>query len=261
MFVLKPDSTDLRFPPVELASPEGLLAVGGDLGAERLLEAYRHGIFPWYNPDQPILWWSPDPRAVLFPAQLRVSRSLRKTLRHNKIEVTLDMAFRDVMQQCAQPRCTGKYKCRERQDAGSDREQRPGHGTWITPEMIEAYNVLHERGVAHSVESWRDGKLVGGLYGVALGGVFFGESMFSRETDASKVAFVHLIRQLERWGFMLIDCQLPSAHLSSLGAEEIRRRDFMERLETTLRQPGHPGRWRFEEDPAILTESHPPARP
>jgi leucyl/phenylalanyl-tRNA--protein transferase len=244
MFVLKPGSTDLRFPPAELASPEGLLAVGGDLRAERLLEAYRHGIFPWYNPGQPILWWSPDPRAVLFPAKLRVSRSLGKTLRRKRFEVTLDSAFRDVMLHCAEPR-----------------DDRPGHGTWITPEMIEAYCVLHQRGLAHSVESWLDGKLVGGLYGVALGSVFFGESMFSRETDASKVAFVQLVRQLELWGFALVDCQLPSAHLSSLGAEEIRRREFLERLEPALQQPGRPGHWRFEADPAILTGSHPPARP
>ena len=261
MFVLNSGSADLRFPPVELASPEGLLAVGGDLRAERLLEAYRHGIFPWYNPDQPILWWSPDPRAVLFPGKLRVSHSLRKTLRQKKFEVTLDKAFREVISSCAQPRCTGKYKCRERQDAGSDRNQRIGHGTWITPEMIEAYCVLHERGLAHSVESWQDGKLVGGLYGIALGGAFFGESMFSRATDASKVAFVRLVRQLELWNFVLIDCQLPSAHLFRLGAEEIRRRDFMERLEQALQQPDHSGHWRFGEDPVILTGSYPPASP
>ena len=244
MFVLKPGSADLRFPPVALASPEGLLAVGGDLRAERLLEAYRHGIFPWYNPGQPILWWSPDPRAVLFPVKLRVSRSLGKTLRRKKFEVRLDTAFRDVMQHCAAPR-----------------DSRPGHGTWITLEMIEAYCVLHERGLAHSVESWMEGKLVGGLYGVALGGAFFGESMFARETDASKVAFVQLVRQLELWGFAFVDCQLPSAHLSSLGAEEIRRRDFLDRLEQALQQPGRPGRWRFKADPAILTGSHSPARP
>lgn len=235
MFVLKSDSTDLRFPPVELASPEGLLAVGGDLRAERLLEAYRHGIFPWYNPGQPILWWSPDPRAVLFPNKLRVSRSLGKALRQKKFDVSLDTAFRDVIEACAQPR-----------------PKSPGGGTWITPEMIEAYDVLHERGLAHSVESRRDGKLVGGLYGVALGHAFFGESMFSREADASKVAFVHLVRQLERWGFALIDCQLPSAHLFSLGAEEIRRRDFMARLEQALTPPGHRGRWRFDADLVIL---------
>ena len=244
MFVLKPGSADLRFPPVELASPEGLLAVGGDLRAERLLEAYRHGIFPWYSPGQPILWWSPDPRAVLFPAKLRVSRSLDKTLRRGKFEVTLDIAFREVMEQCAAPR-----------------NRRAGPGTWITPEMIEAYCVLHQRGLAHSVEAQRDGRLVGGLYGVALGGAFFGESMFTRETDASKAAFVQLVRQLERWGFDFVDCQLPSAHLASLGAEEIRRREFLNRLERALQQPGRPGHWRFEADPAILTGSHTPARP
>ncbi len=231
MFVLRPDSSDLRFPPVELASPEGLLAVGGDLRAERLLEAYRHGIFPWYNPGQPILWWSPDPRAVLFPEKLRVSRSLRKTLRRKIFDVTLDGAFREVMQACAQPR-----------------PGRAGGGTWITPEMVEAYDVLHRRGYAHSVEARREGKLVGGLYGVALGNAFFGESMFSRETDASKVAFVHLARQLERWGYEFIDCQISSAHLFSLGAEEIRRHDFMARLEQALKQPDRPGCWRFDPD-------------
>lgn len=244
MFMLKPDSEDLRFPPVELASPEGLLAVGGDLRAERLIEAYRHGIFPWYNPGQPILWWSPDPRTVLFPEKLHVARSLGKTLRRKKFTVTLDTAFREVMQACAAPR-----------------DNSTGHGTWITPEMIEAYCLLHERGLAHSVESWLDGKLAGGLYGVALGGAFFGESMFAHATDASKVAFVQLVRQLQCWGFGLIDCQLPSAHLTSLGAEPIRRRDFLERLEQTLARPGRPGRWRFEADPAILTGDHPPASP
>ncbi len=235
MFVLKSNSTDLRFPPVELASPEGLLAVGGDLRAERLLEAYRHGIFPWYNPGQPILWWSPDPRAVLFPSKLKVVRSLRKTLRRKKFDVALDTAFRDVMQHCALPR-----------------PGNPAGGTWITPEMVEAYGVLHDRGLAHSVESWREGKLVGGLYGVAMGNAFFGESMFSRETDASKVAFVHLVRQLERWGYAFIDCQISSAHLFSLGAEEIRRHDFMARLEQALKQPDRPGRWRFDPDITIL---------
>ena len=234
MFVLKSNTADLRFPPVKLASPEGLLAVGGDLRAERLLEAYRHGIFPWYNPGQPILWWSPDPRAVLFPAKLKIARSLRKTLRKNIYDVTLDTAFRDVMRQCALPR------------SGN-----PAGGTWITPEMIDAYSVLHDRGYAHSVESRREGKLAGGLYGVAMGNAFFGESMFSRETDSSKVAFVHLVRQLERWGYAFIDCQISSAHLFSLGAEEIRRHDFMARLERALEQPGRPGRWRFDSDLAV----------
>ena len=234
MFILKSDSTDLRFPPVDLASPEGLLAVGGDLCAERLLEAYRHGIFPWYNPDQPILWWSPDPRVVLFPPKLHISRSLHKTLRQNKFAVKLDTEFSRVIQGCAQPRTQGSG------------------GTWITPEMIEAYCVLHEQGLAHSVECWRDEKLVGGLYGVALGGAFFGESMFSRETDASKVAFVYLVRQLQRWGYAIIDCQLPSEHLFSLGAEAIRRHDFMVQLEKALKQPDHQGRWRFDPDLDIL---------
>lgn len=231
MFVLKSNTADLRFPPVELASPEGLLAVGGDLRAERLLEAYRHGIFPWYNPGQPILWWSPDPRAVLFPSKLKVARSLRKTLRRKEFDVTLDTTFREVMRHCALPR-----------------PGNPVGGTWITPEMIEAYAVLHDRGLAHSVESWREGKLVGGLYGVAMGNAFFGESMFSNETDASKVAFVHLVRQLDRWGYAFIDCQISSAHLFSLGAEEIRRHDFMARLELALKQPDRPGRWRFDPD-------------
>jgi leucyl/phenylalanyl-tRNA--protein transferase len=235
VFVLKPDSADLRFPPVELASPEGLLAVGGDLRAERLLEAYRHGIFPWYNPEQPILWWSPDPRAVLFPPRLRVTRSLRKTLRQRKFSVALDTAFREVIHHCAQPR-----------------PKSPGGGTWITPEMIEAYCVLHERGLAHSVESRHNGTLVGGLYGVALGRAFFGESMFTLETDASKVAFVHIVRQLERWGYAIIDCQLSSAHLFSLGAEEIRRRDFMALLSQALKQSNQLGPWHFDTDLAIL---------
>lgn len=234
MFVLKSNTADLRFPPVELASPEGLLAVGGDLRAERLLEAYRHGIFPWYNPGQPILWWSPDPRAVLFPSKLKVARSLRKTLRRKKFDVTLDTVFRDVIRHCALPR-----------------PGNPAGGTWIMPEMIEAYGVLHDRGLAHSVESWREEKLVGGLYGVAMGNAFFGESMFSRETDASKVAFVHLTRQLERWGYAFIDCQISSAHLFSLGAEEIRRHDFMARLQQALKQPDRPGRWRFDADLVI----------
>jgi leucyl/phenylalanyl-tRNA--protein transferase len=234
MFVLKSNTADLRFPPVELASPEGLLAVGGDLRAERLLEAYRHGIFPWYNPGQPILWWSPDPRAVLFPSKLKVARSLHKTLRRKKFDVTLDTTFREVMRHCALPRFGN-----------------PAGGTWITPEMIEAYVVLHDRGLAHSVESWREGKLVGGLYGVAIGNAFFGESMFSNETDASKVAFVHLVRQLERWGYAFIDCQISSEHLFSLGAEEIRRHDFMARLEQALKQPERSGCWRFDPDLTI----------
>lgn len=227
MFVLHP--TDLRFPPPDFASPDGLLALGGDLRAERLLEAYRHGIFPWYNDDQPILWWSPDPRAVLFPDKLKVSRSLRKTIRRGDFTITLDTRFAEVMQQCAAPR-----------------QQHPQGGTWITPEMFDAYVRLHDFGYAHSVESWRDGVLVGGLYGVSLGGVFFGESMFARATDASKVALVWLLRQLQAWGFQLIDCQLPSAHLSSLGAEEIRRHEFLAHLAAALELPDRCEPWRFD---------------
>lgn len=235
MFVLKSDATDFRFPPADLASPEGLLAVGGDLRAERLLEAYRHGIFPWYNDDQPILWWSPDPRAVLFPDKLKISRSLRKTIRHNEFTVTLDTRFRDVMQACAGPR-----------------PQYPLGGTWITPEMLDAYVRLHELGFAHSVETWQDDKLVGGLYGVALGGVFFGESMFSHATDASKVALATLVRQLQAWAFQLIDCQLPTPHLFSLGAEEIRRREFLERLAAGLALPERRGTWCFDPGLAVV---------
>ena len=228
MIILRPDNRR-RFPPVEYATAEGLLAVGGDLSSERLLEAYRHGIFPWYSAGQPILWWSPDPRAVLYPERLKIRRSLKQTLRRGHFCVRFDTAFRDVMLACAAPR-----------------DQYPGGGTWITDEMIEAYRHLHELGFAHSVETWHDERLVGGLYGVALGGVFFGESMFSRATDASKVALVALAERLRTWGFALIDCQVPSAHLSSLGAEEIPRARFLAELARGLMRSGQPGRWRDE---------------
>ena len=222
---------DFRFPPTELASREGLLAVGGDLRPERLLEAYRRGIFPWYNEGQPILWWSPDPRAVLAPAAVKVSRSLRKRLRAQHFQVSFDTAFEQVIDACAAPR-------------------RPPleTGTWITPEMRAAYMELHRRGQAHSVEAWQGARLAGGLYGVALGGAFFGESMFSRATDASKVALVRLARQLERWGYSLIDCQLPSAHLESLGARSVSRRQFMALLANALERPGRPPPWRLDHD-------------
>ena len=235
MFLLKTESADMRFPPVELASPEGLLAIGGDLRAERLLEAYRHGIFPWYNEGQPILWWSPDPRAVLFPPRLKISRSLRKTLRARKFEVTADTAFREVMQHCAAPRRNCSHG-----------------GTWITLEMLEAYCRLHQLGYAHSIETRCEGELVGGLYGVALGGAFFGESMFSRRTDASKLALVYLAKQLAAWGFLMIDCQLPTAHLENLGAETTRRRDFLSALDRALSMPARCGLWRFDSGLAII---------
>ena len=229
MFRISANPSDLRFPPVEESTPDGLLAVGGDLRPERLLEAYCHGIFPWYEEDQPILWWSPDPRAVLFPDKLHVPRSLDKTIRRGHFTVTLDTRFRDVMIECAGPR-----------------PQYPEGGTWITPAMIEAYTKLHELGHAHSIETWQEGKLVGGLYGVAIGGAFFGESMFSRATDASKVALVSLIRQLQTWGFQIFDCQQASPHVMRLGAEEIPRRAFIEHLTSAMTIPDRRGRWQFD---------------
>lgn len=226
MIILRPGTRAPIFPPVDSATPEGLLAVGGDLSSERLLAAYQRGIFPWYNPEQPILWWSPDPRAVLYPEKLKIARSLRKTLKRGQLRVTFDSCFREVMLACAAPR-----------------EQFPGGGTWITNAMVEAYTRLHEMGYAHSIETWHEDRLVGGLYGVALGGVFFGESMFARETDASKVALVALVSKLREWGFVLIDCQIPSAHLTSLGAEEISRSKFLTELGRALKLSGQPGRW------------------
>lgn len=222
-----------RFPDVERAldDPNGLLAVGGDLSEERLLAAYRRGIFPWYSEGEPILWWSPDPRAVLFPVQIKISRSLRKTLKRQVFEVTLDEAFANVMRACAGPRPLAR-------------------GTWITPEMYQAFCRLHDRGHAHSVECWHNGSLVGGLYGLAIGKVFFGESMFSHVTDASKVALVHLVWQLQRWGFGVIDCQVGSTHMASLGAVDIPRREFVRLLPHWCAAPSRVGRWRFE-NPAL----------
>jgi leucyl/phenylalanyl-tRNA--protein transferase len=229
MFVLSANGQDLRFPPVEQASPEGLLAVGGDLRPERLLEAYRHGIFPWYSDDQPILWWSPDPRTVLFPAKLHISRSLKRSLRPGIFSVTLDTNFRAVMTACAKPR-----------------PQYPDGGTWITAEMLDAYTRLHELGYAHSVETWQEGQLVGGLYGVALGGAFFAESMFTRASDASKVALVSLVRQLQAWGFHLMDCQQSSPHIKMIGAEDIPRHKFLDHLTAALNMTERRGHWKFD---------------
>jgi leucyl/phenylalanyl-tRNA--protein transferase len=229
MFRLSANLADLSFPPVDSASPEGLLAVGGDLRPERLLEAYRHGVFPWYSHDQPILWWSPDPRTVLFLEKLHISRSLKRSLRPGIFSVTLDRCFRDVMQHCAEPR-----------------PQYPDGGTWITSEMLEAYTRLHELGYAHSVETWQEGQLVGGLYGVALGGAFFAESMFTHVSDASKVALVSLVRQLQTWGFRLMDCQQSSPHIKMLGAEDIPRPDFLDHMTTALTMTERRGRWEFD---------------
>jgi leucyl/phenylalanyl-tRNA---protein transferase len=230
MVLLSANAKSLRFPPVDQATAEGLLAVGGDLRPERLLEAYRHGIFPWYNDDQPILWWSPDPRAVLFPARLHVPRSLEKLIRRRHFAVTFDRCFRDVMIQCAGPR-----------------PQYPEGGTWITPAMTEAYTTLHDMGYAHSVETWEGDRLVGGLYGVALGGAFFAESMFTRVDNASKVALVSLVRQLHAWGFRIMDCQQSSPHVIRFGAEEIPRQEFLRRLAAAIGQPDRPGPWQFDD--------------
>lgn len=219
------------FPPLQsaLVEPNGLLAAGGDLSHGRLLAAYRLGIFPWFNEGDPILWWSPDPRMVLYPHALKVSRSLAKTLKRADYEVRVDTAFRAVVQACAEPR-------------------RAQQGTWITTRMLKAYCALHALGHAHSVETWRDGELIGGLYGIALGRAFFGESMFTRATDASKIALVHLARQLERWQFGLIDCQMRTAHLASLGAVEISRVAFSRALEQLVHYPAEPGVWTFDRD-------------
>jgi len=224
------DAPDYRFPDVEFAGPEGLLAVGGDLSSGRLLNAYRHGIFPWYSQGQPILWWSPDPRAILLPDELKVSRSLGKTIRKQVFSVTLDHAFAEVMHACAAPR---------RND--------PEAGTWITDDMMRAYINLYEQGYAHSVEVWHNQELVGGLYGIALGKAFFGESMFSRMTDASKVGFYFLVKQLQQWGYDFVDCQVESAHLASLGARPVPRREFIDKLQKALQADDRRGPWALEE--------------
>ncbi len=220
------------FPPVDeaLSEPNGLLAAGADLTPARLIDAYRRGIFPWFGEGDPLLWWSPDPRMVLFVNELHVSRSLRRVVRAAPFEVRLDTAFRDVMLACAAPRA----------DDG---------GTWITGEMLDAYSALFRLGHAHSVEAWSDGELVGGLYGVAIGRMFFGESMFSRRADASKVALVHLVRQLDRWGFALLDCQMSTPHLASLGAREIPRAEFLSHVRSLTGEPAVPAPWRFDPVP------------
>lgn len=225
----------LVFPPVEHAE-DGLLAVGGDLRPERLILAYSLGIFPWYGEDEPILWHSPDPRAVLRAEELRIPASLARTIRRAPFRLTLDTAFARVIAACAEA-------------------PRPGTpGTWITPAMREAYGKLHRRGLAHSVEAWRDERLVGGLYGVSLGAAFFGESMFRREPDASKVAFVALVAQLRRWGIGLVDCQVQSDHLARFGVRDWPRAAYLAALAQALERPTLPGPWRFDEpveaDPA-----------
>ncbi len=218
----------LIFPPAEEAEPDGILAVGGDLRPERLLLAYSEGIFPWYEEGLPILWHSPDPRMVLETSALHVPRSLEKVLRKGLYEIRLDTAFRRVMEACAEM-------------------PRPGQdGTWITTEMLDAYEKLHKLGFAHSIEAWKGGELVGGLYGVSLGAAFFGESMFARASDASKVAFVSIARQLDRWGIGLIDCQVWTEHLERFGAEEWPRERYLDELSRALGAPTRKGPWRMD---------------
>lgn len=216
---------DIVFPPPDYADPSGLIAVGGDLSSDRLLEAYRVGIFPWYSEDQPILWWSPDPRLVLDLDQFKISRSLGKTLRRRIFQVTFDRVFEEVIAACATV---------PREDQS---------GTWITPDMREAYIRLHGLGYAHSVEAWLEGKLVGGLYGVSLGKAFFGESMFHRHTDASKVALAILVEKLRSWSFHFIDAQMSTEHMCRLGGQEISRRIFLKKLQSALRHPTKRGKW------------------
>ncbi|MHB0983218.1 MAG: leucyl/phenylalanyl-tRNA--protein transferase [Thiobacillus sp.] len=269
------------FPPVETAlhEPNGLLAMGGDLSPARLLDAYRHGIFPWFNTGDPILWWSPDPRMVLIPGEVRVTRSLAKRLRNSGFQVRVDTAFAEVMRACAAPRPpagrvsggvppagaaprppAGRAPARGTPEGSpllysdpsavsggvslAGAAPREGEtGTWISPAMVAAYSRLFDAGYAHSVETWHDGRLVGGLYGVAIGRMFYGESMFSREPDASKVALVRLARQLQQWDFGLIDCQMETPHLASLGARTMPRAMFTAQLAELVKLPHLPGPW------------------
>jgi len=224
--LLDPGRADQAFPSIStaLTDPDGLLAVGGCLSTQRIINAYRQGIFPWYSDEDPILWWSPNPRLVVFPDQLHVSKSLQKTQRKQTFQLSFDTAFADVIQACSMPRA---------QDSG----------TWLLPEMQAAYTRLHEEGHAHSMEAWFQGELVGGLYGIAIGQVFFGESMFHTKTDASKIAFVTLVQQLTEWGYQLIDCQVHTDHLASLGAEEMPRSDFAILLRKFLQNKPHSTAW------------------
>lgn len=222
---------NLGFPDPRQAEDHGLLAIGGSFRPEVLLRAYAHGIFPWPSHDLPCAWYSPNPRTVLVPGQLHLSRSLRKTLRRGRFRVTFDTAFQEVVRLCA-------AAPRPHQD-----------GTWITDELMAGFVELHRLGLAHSAEAWREDQLVGGLYGLSLGAVFFGESMFHHATDASKVAFVTLARQLEAWSFELIDCQIQTELVASLGAREWERDDFLDTLAGALREPTRRGRWRPDVPP------------
>jgi len=218
----------ISFPPPHLASSEGLLAVGGDISQERLLLAYRMGIFPWFSDDEPILWWSPDPRLVLYPREIKISKTLKKIMNKGLFKVTMDSAFVQVINQCAKIRLQNNQ------------------GTWIVEDMIDAYSKLHESGFAHSVETWYHGELAGGLYGVSLGKCFFGESMFTRISNASNVALVKLVEYLNTLSFDMIDCQLTTEHLLRFGAKEIPRVSFLNQLEESLKAPTKKGKWCYE---------------
>ena len=222
-------SDKIEFPPPQLASEHGLLAVGGDLSQERLLLAYRMGIFPWFSDDEPIMWWSPDPRLVLYPREIKIPKTLKKIIRKNEFKVTMDLAFRDVIHHCADVRLK-KYE-----------------GTWIVKDMMDAYCRLHESGFAHSVEAWHQGELAGGLYGVSLGRCFFGESMFTRISNASNVALVELVEYLNTLSFDMLDCQIPTDHLIRFGAREVSRARFLAQLERSLEAPTKKGKWEMPE--------------
>lgn len=230
MPVYKLNKEYLSFPPATEANPEGLLAIGGKLSEDWLLAAYEKGLFPWFNEGEPILWWSPDPRCIIFPERVHISKSMHRVLNNSELEFKLDTNFKSVIRQCANVDRKGE------------------NGTWITNEMIAAYTKLYDIGMAHSAELYRGDELVGGLYGVCVGGVFFGESMFSKEKNASKVVLIRLCVWLQNHGFELFDCQMFSSHLGSMGAEEVSREEFLRRLETGLEIPTIRGKWNASED-------------
>ena len=221
-------SDTIEFPPPHLASEEGLLAVGGDLSQKRLLLAYRMGIFPWFSNNEPILWWSPDPRLVLYPHEFKISKTIKKIIKKDVFKVTMDLAFNEVINQCAQVRV------------------QKNQGTWIVKDMIDAYCNLHESGFAHSVEVWQGGDLAGGLYGVSLGKCFFGESMFTRVSNASNIGFVKLEEHLKKLSFDMIDCQVATEHLTRFGARQIPRIRFLNQLEKSLKAPTIKGKWDYK---------------
>ena len=223
-------SDKIEFPPPQLASRHGLLAVGGDLSRKRLLLAYRMGIFPWFSNDEPIMWWSPDPRLVLYPREIKISKTLKKIIKKNAFKISMDLAFNDVINHCADVRL------------------KKDQGTWIVKEMMDAYCRLHESGFAHSVEAWHQGELAGGLYGVSLGKCFFGESMFTRISNASNVALVKLVEYLNALSFDMIDCQIPTNHLVRFGAKEVPRDRFLAQLEKSLEFPTKKGKWEMPKE-------------